>query len=145
MSTHDKDAHGKESEDNIDFGKVIAVGVVSLVIFAIATYWAIAILHTERAQLKGHQEGRVTPEMGKLEIGIVDQVPFSKDRRLEVWKKDRALWLNGYGWVDRTHGIAHMPIERAMEAVIAGATPPPPASSGTAPESPSPSPSGGKP
>jgi hypothetical protein len=23
--------------------------------------------------------------------------------------------LNGYGWVDREHGIVHIPIERAME------------------------------
>jgi hypothetical protein len=130
---HDKGPHGEESEDNIDFGKVIAVGVVSLVIFAVATVWAISILHSERAQMKGREEGRVGTEMGKPEIGIVDQVPFSKDRRLEVWKKERADWLASYGWVDRPHGIAHMPIDRAMDAVVNGAVPPPPASSGTRP------------
>jgi hypothetical protein len=133
MSEHGKESHGKESEDNIDFRKVIAVGVVSLVIFALATWWAIAILHGERSQLKGRSEGRPGTQLGKTEIGIVDQVPFSKDKRLEVWKIERAEWLANYNWVDRAHGIVTMPIERAMDAVVAGAVPPPPAASGTAP------------
>jgi len=27
-------------------------------------------------------------------------------------------WLTGYGWVDREHGIVHVPINRAMDAVV---------------------------
>jgi len=131
MSAHDKDPHGQSNEDQIDFRKVIGVGVVSLVIFALATYWAVAILHGERAQMKGREEARVAAEIGKPEIGIVDQVPFAKDTRLAEWRKERADWLNNYGWVDRAHGIARMPIQRAMDAVVAGAVPPPPASSET--------------
>jgi hypothetical protein len=133
MSEPGKDSHGKEGEDHIDFAKVIAVGVVSLVIFAAATWWAVLILHGERSHFKGREEGRVGTELGKAEIGIVDQVPFSKDKRLEVWKAERAEWLNNYNWVDRPHGIVTMPIERAMDAVVAGAVPPPPAASGVAP------------
>jgi len=133
MSEHGKESHAKESEDNIDFRKVIAVGVVSLVIFALATWWAIVILHSERSQLKGRSEGRPGTQLGKTEIGIVDQVPFSKDKRLEVWKIERAEWLASYNWVDRARGTVTMPIERAMDAVVAGAVPPPPAGSGTAP------------
>jgi hypothetical protein len=131
--SHGHQSHGHESEDQIDFRKVIAVGVVSLVIFAVATWWAVAILHGERAHLKGREEGRVGSELGKMEIGIVDQVPFSKDQRLDVWRARHAEWLSGYNWVDRQHGIVTMPIERAMDAVVAGAAPPAPASSGTAP------------
>ncbi|HET6150492.1 MAG TPA: hypothetical protein VFH68_23335 [Polyangia bacterium] len=130
---HGKEPHGKESEDNIDFTKVIAVGVISLVTFAVATWWAISILHGERARFKGREEARVGSDMGKTEIGIVDQVPFSKDERLQVWKIERAEWLANYNWVDRAHGIVTMPIERAMDAVVAGAIPPPSATSGTPP------------
>jgi hypothetical protein len=136
MSDHGKESHGKESEDNIDFGKVIAVGVISLVTFAAATWWAIAILHSERAGYKGREEARPASEIGRPEIGIVDQVPFSKDQRLQLWKTERAEWLNSYNWVDRAHGVVTMPIERAMDAVVAGAVPPPPASSGGAPAAP---------
>jgi hypothetical protein len=128
--SHDPGPHGIQKEDRIDFPKVIAVGVVSLIIFALATWWAISILHSERASLKGRGEGRMTAELGKHEIGIVDQVPFQDDKRLDVWKKERAEWLGQYGWVDRAHGVIHIPIERAMDEIIGGASPPPPASSG---------------
>ena len=122
-------SHGVAKEDRIDFPKVVAVGVVSLVIFAVATVWAISILHTERASYKGREEGKVGTEIGKGEIGIVDQVPFAKDERLQVWRNERNAWLNGYDWVDRPHGLVHIPIDRAMDALVAGAVPPPPAAS----------------
>ena len=138
MSAHGKESHGKEAEDTIAYPKVIAVGLVSLVIFALATWWSIAILHGERAGFKGREEGRVGSELGKTEIGMVDQVPFSSDGRLDIWKKERAAWVNGYGWIDRAHGIVHMPVDRAMDAIVAGAVPPPPASS-----TPTPPPAGG--
>jgi len=130
MSEHGTESHGHESEDQIDYRKVIAVGVVSLVTFAVASWWAVSILHSERAQLKGREEGRPGSELGKAEIGIVDQVPFAEDKRLDVWRAEHVAWLNGYNWVDRAHGIVTMPIERAMDALVAGAVPPPPASSG---------------
>jgi hypothetical protein len=49
-------------------------------------------------------------------------------------EKDRAL--HGYGWVDRTAGIAHVPIEDAMRMIAAGGVPdwgqtPPAAAAGT--------------
>jgi hypothetical protein len=138
MSTHDAPgAHGQQAEDRINFHKVIAVGVVSLVVFALATWWAISILHGERADMKGRAEGHVTSEMGKAEIGIVDQVPFNGDKRLLRWRHERAEWLRGYGWVDREHSLIHIPIDRAIDEVLAGAVPPP-VSPAPAPASPTP-------
>lgn len=32
--------------------------------------------------------------------------------------------LNGYGWIDRSAGVAHIPIERAMELLAAGRSAP---------------------
>ena len=122
---HAEPGHGEHGgEDDIDFGKVIAVGVVSLVIFAVATYWAATILHRETARIEERTgEVRRPSKVGLPEIGIVDQVPFAADGRLEVWQKERAARLNGYGWVDRTKGIAHVPIEGAMDAVAGGTMP----------------------
>ena len=128
--SHGHESHGHESEDQIDFRKVIAVGVVSLVTFAVASWWAVSILHSERAQLKGREEARPGSEIGKAEIGIVDQVPFAKDPRLDAWRAEHSQRLNSYTWVDRQQGIVTMPIERAMDALVAGTAPPAPASSG---------------
>ena len=127
MSAHkpqdDSHGHGK-SEDEIDYWKVIAVGVVSLVIVGLSTVWAAWILSHETKKVEEatgatHRPPRVEQE----EIGIVDQVPFNVDRRLERWRREHDARLNGFGWIDRTKGVAHVPIERAMESIAGGALP----------------------
>ena len=127
MSSHTphNDPHGShKSEDEIAYGKVILVGVVSLAIFAASTVWAAIIFRNETKKVEEatglvHRPPRVEQE----EIGIVDQVPFSVDTRLHRWRAEHDAKLNGFGWVDRAKGIAHVPIERAMEAVAGGALP----------------------
>ena len=129
MSTHPSPDHSKISngiraEKEIDYGKVIAVGVISLVVFALCTVWAAVILSRETAHLEQSTgAARVPVDIGRGEIGIVDQVPFIVDHRLQLWRAERSARLNGYGWVDRAKGIAHVPIDRAMEAVASGALP----------------------
>jgi|1186.fasta_scaffold422785_2 hypothetical protein len=124
-SSHSHDNHppGHKSEDQIDFVKVIAVGVISLVIFALGTIWAIAILHHETAKTQAATGVSRYPDLARAEIGIVDQVLFEGDHRLATWRAERAARLNGYGWSDRSKGIAHIPIERALEEAASGALP----------------------
>jgi hypothetical protein len=118
------DQHGHQADDQIDYAKVIAVGVVSLVIFALCTWWAAIILRHETAHVEEQTGAASRPlEIGKDEIGIVDQVPFIVDHRLQLWRAERTARLTGYGWVNRAKGIAHVPIESAMNAVAAGALP----------------------
>ena len=133
-SLKEEPQHDDPGSDRIDFKKVIAVGVVSLIIFAIASWWAATILHSERSALGSRAEWKAPTELGSAEIGIVDQVPFQGDVRLQKWKAERAEWLNGYGWVDRARGVAHIPIDRAMDEIVAGAVPPPPAPDTMPPE-----------
>ena len=123
--TPHNDQHGHDAaSDEIAYGKVIAVGVVSLLIFAFSTVWAAYILSHEtkkNEQATGaiHRPSRVERE----EIGIIDQVPFSVDRRLARWRGEHNGRLNSYGWIDRSKGIAHVPIEQAMNAIAGGALP----------------------
>jgi hypothetical protein len=126
MSTHgtqENDPHGHQSEDHIDFGKVIMVGVFSLITFAAGIWWSSGILHHETKRAEETTGLARQPVLGKAEIGIVDQVPFSGDHRLADWRQERAARLNSYGWIDRPKGIAHVPIERALEAAAGGALP----------------------
>jgi hypothetical protein len=94
------------------------------VAFAAGSVWAVKILHHETE--KAHAATgvpRVPPELGRPEIGIVDQVLFEGDHRLAAWRAERAAHLNGYGWTDRSTGLVHIPIERALEQTAAGALP----------------------
>jgi hypothetical protein len=122
--TPHNDQHGSDASDEIAYGKVIAVGVVSLAIFAASVVWASVILShetkkNEQATGATHRPARITEE----EIGIVDQVPFATDTRLHRWRAEHNAKLNGYGWIDREKGIVHVPIERAMDAIAGGTLP----------------------
>ena len=125
MSQHGhEEPHGQQAEDEIQYGKIIKVGVVSLIVFALCTVWAALIMSKHTKQVQAESGVASTPtEIGRSEIGIVDQVPFQIDHRLELWRAERAARLNGYGWVDKTKGIAHVPIEKALDAVATGALP----------------------
>ncbi|HVV51198.1 MAG TPA: hypothetical protein VHO06_16130 [Polyangia bacterium] len=128
MSSHDTHtgngpAPGHESEDQIDYTKVILVGVFSLIAFALGTIWAVGILHHETKKAHATTGVPHVPNLGAAEIGIVDQVLFEGDHRLATWRAERAARLNGYGWIDRSKGIVHIPIERAMDEVAGGMLP----------------------
>jgi hypothetical protein len=127
MSTHPNPhghGHGTDSVDEIQFPKVIAVGVVSLVIFALCTWWAAVIMRHETTRVEQKTGATTKPtEIGKEEIGIIDQTPFIVDHRLHYWRTERKAKLESFGWVDRAKGVAHVPIDRAMDAVASGALP----------------------
>jgi hypothetical protein len=119
----DGHAHGSAATEPevIAFGKVITVGVLSVVLFVIGSIWALKIRTVTEASMNaaGSRNTALPAGFGAEEQGIVDQVPFE----LNTWVvKDRAeatAKLKGYGWVDQQHGVIHVPIERAMELVVA--------------------------
>jgi hypothetical protein len=98
---------------------IVTVGVISLLTFAVSAVIAVVFLerYTEHLHAKTGQASPPT-EIGKTEIGIVDQVTFESDHRLEVWQAAKTTRLKTYGWVDRGKGIIHMPIDRAMDEVL---------------------------
>jgi hypothetical protein len=128
MSDHGKHAghgHAGEPPDEVQYNKVILVGVASLAIFAASIFWASLIWRHKIAETEaatGHAKVIDTRAM-PAEIGIVDQVPFVIDHRLPRWKAERKAHLEGYGWVDRSKGVVHIPIEQAMQLVASGASP----------------------
>ena len=127
MSGHDKShndhGHGHGAEDEIAYGKVIGVGVVSLAVFALSIFWSARVMSSRVDETEAKTGKAKSFDMTRSEIGIVDQVPFVIDKRLHRWKAEHAARLNGYGWIDRSKGIAHVPIDQAMEAVAGGALP----------------------
>jgi len=122
-----KDVHA----DGMNLTKIMLVGAGALAVFAVGIIWSSYLLGSQLKEIG--ETGRAGPasEVGKPEIGIVDQVLFSTDTRLSVWKAEHAKRLGKYGWVDRAKGVAHMPIELAMQKVIA--SPPDIAGEGVAP------------
>jgi hypothetical protein len=115
-------SHGVQAHDHADgmnLSKIILVGVVALAVFSAGIIWAYYLMLGFKADI--HKNGVAKPgsEMGKSEIGIVDQVLFSDDHRLDNWKAAHRKHLDSVGWVDKSKGIVHIPIEQAMQKIVA--------------------------
>jgi hypothetical protein len=111
---------GTPNEDGMNIAKIVVVGAVSLIIFAISAVIAGLIVSGDAKRGKGEVGTATIPEdiARKEEIGIIDYVPFDADTRLDRWKAERHHELTTYGWADRSKGLIRMPIERAMKEVI---------------------------
>jgi hypothetical protein len=129
-SSSSRDGAGGHA-DGMNLKKIMLVGAAALFTFAVGIVWSYYLWGAELREITERGRASAPSEIGKPEIGIVDQVLFSNDTRLTVWKAEHAKRLGKYGWVDRAKGVAHMPIELAMQKVIA--SPPDIAGEGVAP------------
>lgn len=108
-----------QEADQIAWGKVIAVAVAALVGFAIAI--AISTLILNKVSASVHAAAGTPAEIKEVpaEVGIVNQRPFVLDPRAAITRDAQLKYLHSYGWVDQKAKTIHIPIEKAMEMVIA--------------------------
>ena len=108
-----------QADEAVASGRVFLVGMLSLVLFAGATCWSTSIWRETRTRLEPN--GPIAPgaEIGKPEIGIVDQVPFETLRAAERTRGEGTRRLQSYGWVDRDKGVIHVPIDKAIDKLVA--------------------------
>ena len=103
----------------MNIAKIVVVGVVSLAIFAVSAVIAGLILNADEAELNAKGLAPMPADIRqKEEVGIIDYVQFDNDHRLEHWKAKQEATLTSYGWVDRSKGTIHIPIDLAMKDVI---------------------------
>lgn len=141
--------HGgvRSEEDVVPTRRILAVGVLALVIFFLGSVAASAYLRVKQGE---HPPLAIPPEIGQNKIGLVEQQLFELTDRGQRDRTKRLERLGSYGWVDRSAGVVHLPIDRAMELVAQGVrppAPPPAADLPAAPVGPGPvtKPSGGQP
>jgi hypothetical protein len=114
------DEHGhqlRQEPDSVRTRRIVYTGLIALIAFAIGITWAISI---EKAGAWGTILGGTpnAPLVGQREVGMVFQVPFGAEIAAQRATAARER-LRRYGWVDPEHKVAHIPIERAMEIVLA--------------------------
>jgi hypothetical protein len=109
-----------QADEHVAGFKVVAIGVTALVVFGAATWWSSRILDRTARTLSPAGPLPMGKEIGKAEIGIVDQTPFETTRGAEHYRREQLQRLNSYGWVDPAKGIIHLPIEKAIEQLLAG-------------------------
>jgi len=70
----------------------------------------------------------VAPDTGRAERDYAELAARASLRAapqpdLAAYRAQKERRLHGFGWVDARRGIAHIPIEQAMELLTAGARP----------------------
>jgi hypothetical protein len=99
---------------NVEGLALVVAGLLFLVLFSMLAVWG---LWRGLAVWQAQSEPRlfnVNMPLPTLSEPPLD--PFQK-ATLHEWRSDQLKRLSSYGWVDRQHGIAHIPIERAIEVV----------------------------
>lgn len=121
MTVHEEHVHAhggvRSEEDRISTGKILAVGVASLVLFIASGLVVTAYFQKQRSERPALP---IPPETGRSKIGMVEQQLFDRAVRGERDRAARLERLGSFGWVDRRAGVAHIPIEQAMELVANG-------------------------
>jgi len=107
-----------QADEHIAGFKVVAVGVIALIVFGAATVWSARILDRTAKTLSPAGPLPVGKEIGKAEIGIVDQTPFETTRGAAQYRREALQRLNSYGWVDPQRGLIHVPIDKAIDQLL---------------------------
>jgi hypothetical protein len=89
-----------------------AITLVSyIVVYGLYQYWKNADAQTRTSNLLPIAEGDEQPRTGPLLIEGAEAPDLAR-MKVEAAKK-----VDSYGWVDQNTGLAHIPVERAMEIV----------------------------
>ena len=107
-----------QERENLPIKRAAAIGVVALVIFSGGVVWVGFRLAADRRALGGMPP--IPAEIGSYDIAGVHHRPFDLADLAQRKRGKQLERLSTYGWVDREKGQIHIPIEVAIEKVVAG-------------------------
>ncbi|MFB1480601.1 hypothetical protein [Corallococcus sp. RDP092CA] len=95
---------------------LVRVGAVALALLAAASVaaWALWV------RWRPGTERPLPVPASTAQVGMLEQPPFSLDRRADALKARQRERLEGYGWVDVDAGVIHQPIDAAMRQLLSG-------------------------
>ncbi len=95
--------------------RFLLIGAGGLVAVCAALATLAAALYPRTGTIGATPASLVTPAQPALQSSPrIDMAALRREQR---------AWLDGAGWVDRAAGVAHLPIARAMHAVVAEGLP----------------------
>lgn len=119
---HDEHGHGHghwpQEEDRIDTRRIVTVGVVSLLVFAVGIVWTTRVQRDMNDGSLRNEIVQPVRKAGQVEIGNVFQPMFLDTPLAADWIEEKRQRLNSLGWADPERQQVHIPIDRAMKLVI---------------------------
>lgn len=105
------DARHEPMNINIPGVLIASFGLVVLVLAVVAGMAALQASLAQRAPRAGEEAGVGEPSELPLSGPRLDP---NQPRELAAMRAEERVILEGYGWVDRTGGLARIPIDRAI-------------------------------
>jgi hypothetical protein len=94
---------------------IVGIGLIIAAIIGNLVLLGFYVTSTNRLQARQPQPG---PLARTTQVPPAPRLQVSPRQDLQTMLADHNRRLNGYGWVDRNAGTAHIPIERAMDLVV---------------------------
>jgi len=130
-------AHGIAAEpDYVSARTVVGFAVILTLVTAVAMGLMAALFHS--FQTRAQQRDAASIERAGLETRRGASPPAPRlqvypVRHGQAFREAEAVRLNGYGWMARSTGAVHIPIERAMDLIVERGVGPLPAAPMTMP------------
>lgn len=100
----------------------ISIGILVLVIAAVAI--CLVILRGVVSGIRAAEEPRSPiAEANERQLPSAPLLQSHPEGELVQMKAEVAAHLDSFGWVDEAHGVAHLPIETAIDLVATGHLP----------------------
>lgn len=113
---HDFEPH--QEEDLVPTGPIVRISIASVLVGAIGVFFAGLIVIAAAGDLAPTAAGPGGTRPAPKEIGEIEQT--------QIWKSERGIDLRNaqrqelerWGWADRDHHVARIPIDEAMNLVV---------------------------
>jgi hypothetical protein len=109
----------EQAEEHLAHRKILAVTAASIVITVIGLVLAWLLL-----EAWGQRPPRTASPVAPRTIGTLEQTMILETERGVMLRKEQEKSLHRWEWVDRDAGIARIPIEAAIDVMVAHPLPP---------------------
>ena len=113
---HDFEPH--QEEDLVPSGPIVRVSIVSVLVGAIGVFFAGLIVVAATGDIAPRVAGPGGTKAAPKEIGENEQTQIWKSERGIDLRDAQSAELERWGWADREHHVARIPIDDAMNLVV---------------------------
>jgi hypothetical protein len=113
---HDYEPH--QEEDLVPSSAVVRISIVSLLAGALGVFFAALVVVAATGSLAPRVQGSGGAGPAPKEIDEIEQTQIWKSRRGIDLRNSQLEELGRWGWADREHHVARIPIDEAMNLVV---------------------------
>jgi hypothetical protein len=117
-SGHVHDFHPRQEEDLVRSRSIMRAAIASVVVGAIGVFFAGLVVIAATGSLVPRVTGPAGTQRATREIAEIEQTPIWRAQRGIDLRDAQRAELDRWGWVNREHHIARIPIDDAMTLVV---------------------------